>query len=446
MKIIQIMLLLLFLAAQSFAIPASNATFPMKQPDGTSIQVRQVGDERFNFYETADGYILQKDALGFYAYADENGKSSGVYARNVGERNETDIRYLAGLNQNLIYQKLRENAQIAENFGYEKPKFAKSTIQRLPNYNKSGEVHVLVILAQYQDVKFSSKDPKKQFWDYLNKEGYNEYHNIGSVRDYFIKNSNGKFRPIFDVYGPVTLSKTRASYGQMDATPIEEAMNLLNRGGIDMSLYGKNGTPVYTSVIFAGPSSAGSGISDAVWPHMGSGRGSNIGNYSCSNEISSHAYAYDNTTTALEGIGVFVHEFSHLLGLMDMYDVNETSNRESVGYWSVMANGDNLCPINVDHVMNCAPVLYTAFEKMSMGWLTPEEIKESGSLRLDKIDDDQAYSVTNPNNPDEMYLLEYRSMKGWDAQLPNSGMLIWHIDYDARVWNNRLQPQEPGLF
>ena len=208
MKIIQIMLLLLFLAAQSFAIPASNATFPMKQPDGTSIQVRQVGDERFNFYETADGYILQKDALGFYAYADENGKSSGVYARNVGERNETDIRYLAGLNQNLIYQKLRENAQIAENFGYEKPKFAKSTIQRLPNYNKSGEVHVLVILAQYQDVKFSSKDPKKQFWDYLNKEGYNEYHNIGSVRDYFIKNSNGKFRPIFDVYGPVTLSKT----------------------------------------------------------------------------------------------------------------------------------------------------------------------------------------------------------------------------------------------
>ena len=127
MKIIQIMLLLLFLAAQSFAIPASNATFPMKQPDGSILVVRQVGDERFNFYETADGYILQKDALGFYAYADENGKSSGVYARNAGERNETDIRYLAGLNQNLIYQKLRENAQIAENFGYEKPKFARST-------------------------------------------------------------------------------------------------------------------------------------------------------------------------------------------------------------------------------------------------------------------------------------------------------------------------------
>ena len=67
MKIIQIMLLLLFLAAQSFAIPASNATFPMKQPDGTSIQVRQVGDERFNFYETADGYIVEKGSLGVYA-------------------------------------------------------------------------------------------------------------------------------------------------------------------------------------------------------------------------------------------------------------------------------------------------------------------------------------------------------------------------------------------
>jgi len=63
-----------------------------------------------------------------------------------------------------------------------------------------------------------------------------------------------------------------------------------------------------------------------------------INNYSCSNEISSHAYAYNHETSVLEGIGVFIHEFSHKLGLMDMYDVSKSNKRESVGYWSVMAN------------------------------------------------------------------------------------------------------------
>ena len=151
-------------------------------------------------------------------------------------------------------------------------------------------------------------------------------------------------------------------------------MPLLNWDEVDLSLYGGYGTVNYTVVIFAGVSSAGSGVSQAVWPHRGRLLGQlwsddrRINDYACANEISSQAYAYDNTTTALEGIGVLVHEFSHVLGLMDMYDVNKTSGRESPGYWSVMANGDNLCPGNIDGVMNCAPVLYTAFEKMSMGW------------------------------------------------------------------------------
>ena len=68
MKIIQIMLLLLFLAAQSFANPASSVTFPVKQPDGTVLEVRQEGNEWFHVLKTSDGYILQKDERGFYAF------------------------------------------------------------------------------------------------------------------------------------------------------------------------------------------------------------------------------------------------------------------------------------------------------------------------------------------------------------------------------------------
>ena len=148
-----------------------------------------------------------------------------------------------------------------------------------------------------------------------------------------MKHSNGKFRPIFDVYGPVTLSKERADYGQMDNTPVKKARDLLNWDEIDLSLYGNYGTALYTSVIFAGVSSAGSGVTKAVWPHQGRVLGQlwsddrRINNYSCSNEISSHAYAYNHEASALEGIGVFIHEFSHMLGLMDMYDVSKSNKR-----------------------------------------------------------------------------------------------------------------------
>lgn len=78
-----------------------------------------MGDERFNFFETADGHILQKDPLGYYAYADEKGKSSGIFARNAGDRNEADALFLSKLNQYSIYERLKDESRSSENFGYE---------------------------------------------------------------------------------------------------------------------------------------------------------------------------------------------------------------------------------------------------------------------------------------------------------------------------------------
>ena len=66
--------------------------------------------------------------------------------------------------------------------------------------------------------------------------------------------------------------------------------------------------------------------------------------------------------------------------------------------------------------------------------LIPTELKVSGKIQLDKLDDNVAYSITNPENPNEMYLLEYRTNKGWDIGQENSGMLVWHIDYVDSVW------------
>ena len=330
--------------------------------------------------------------------------------------------------------------------------FESPIVRRMPKPDvklTQGDVRVLVVLVEFSDVKFKNPDPVSQFTDYLNKEGYSEYHNVGSVRDYFIKNSMGKFRPTFDVYGPVTLLGTQAeyggdNYGKSDLAFSQALDTLLKRDEIDFFQYDNNGNGVvdYVFMIYSGESSNGSNL--RIWPHASylgeknveqSGKkvreGLFVNWYACVNEIDERAYNRDKSTHVLSGIGHFVHEFGHLLDLPDLYVGRIVLIPVT---WSVMDGGSfNYYP-DVDAVSGSAPPLYSSFERISLGWLTPKEIKTRGKIHLDKLDDNIALSITNPENPDEMYLLEYRTNKGWDVGQENSGMLIWHIDYVDSIW------------
>ena len=457
MKVFKIILFVMIWAVFCMAEPADYEPFLLKQPDGTTLLARLVGDEHFSVLETADGYILQKDALGYYAYADETGKSSGIYARDPNSRSSSELQFLAKLNPDAIYQKLLAESSDDEALEYGIPKFALPKIQRMPVPNKKltlGDIRGVVILVQFSDIKFKNADPKKQFSEMLNKEGYNEFHHQGSARDYFIKNSSGAFRPTFDVIGPVTISGTRAYYGgtesdrryNMARTALIEALDTILRwNSIDFSQYDndKDGNVDFVYMIYAGVGRSSSGVVESIWPHASSitkrmGNGPTVKRYACSNEIGGRAYKANSATSTPNGIGTFVHEFGHVLGLPDLYDVGGNNKQKTPHSWSIMAHGGYNCPTNSENVQGCAPAFYSAFERMSVGWMAaPTELNVKGQVKLDKIDDNIAYSVTNPQNPNEMFLLEYRTNKNWDAGQANSGMLIWHIDYVASVWSNR---------
>lgn len=329
--------------------------------------------------------------------------------------------------------------------------FDNLVVRRMPPPDSKltqGDVRVLVILVEFADVRFKNPDPVSQFTDYLNKEGFSEYHNIGSVRDYFIKNSMGKFRPMFDVYGPVTLPGTQADYAtepRGDELALTQVLDsLFETGKIDFSQYDNDGDDIveYTFMLYAGTAIS---MSDTtIWPHANTlgelgvflsgkkmGEGPYVKRFACSNEISYSAYEKDKSTSVLNGIATFIHEFSHLLGIPDFYAHHAT---KTLGSWSVMDGGSHNCPSNVDYVDNCAPPFYSAFERMLLGWLTPTEVDANGKIQLNKIDDNVAYSITNPENPDELYLLEYRTNKSWDIGQDNSGMLIWHVDDVDSIW------------
>ena len=287
-----------------------------------------------------------------------------------------------------------------------------------PLLNKNitqGDIRVPVILVQFEDVKFSSEEPKSYYMDFLNKEGFNENDNVGSIRDYFIYNSMGAFRPYFDVLGPITLPNVKEFYDTSNTSNwVSQVIDSLLSQNTDFSIYDNDGdgSIEFFPILYAGKPCES--ISCKLWPSKIT-KELKIGE-----NLLLHQYFYSDE----EGeMGTFIHEFNHILGFPDLY---VPINIHIVGSWSVMDDTKRI------------PPLYSSVDRMLMGWLTPIELDGSDSLRLNKLDDNEAYVVINPENENEMYLLEYRTKKNWDFLQPNSGMLIWYVDYDDSAWTTQV--------
>ena len=99
---------------------------------------------------------------------------------------------------------------------------------------------------------------------------------------------------------------------------IIEACQLADEDGVDFTQYDCNNDDEidFVYVIYAGYGEADSDIRNTIWPHTYYVSyfktvkldGKLLNTYACGNEI-----AYDSKQHA--GIGTFVHEFSHVLGL-----------------------------------------------------------------------------------------------------------------------------------
>lgn len=129
------------------------------------------------------------------------------------------------------------------------------------------------------------------------------------------------------------------------------------------------------------------------------------------------------------GIGTICHEFSHSLGLPDIYPVSNEWTFSVVDEWDLMDGGNftnyGWCPPN-----------YSPLEKMLMGWLQPEELTEAFSATgmPSAADSRLVYQVKHTDN--EYLLIENRQWKDWDFGLPGKGVVIWHVNYDNDAWHN----------
>lgn len=426
--------ILLSLGLYAGAVPAKPGVMTMVQADGTELSVRLVGDENAHQYFTPDGYLLVNiDGNFYYGNVDALGKAVSSGVRAFEQRSTAELAHLAGIDREFVRAELDRGLALASMDYAPSKSPGLFPEERFPG---KGNPRTLVILVEYADVAMTLENAYDYFNRACNEEGFSDYGATGSCHDYFLEQSLGQFDPVFDVYGPVTLSHNRSYYGgndyggndQRSAQMILEACQILD-DQIDYTLYDTDGNGEIDNVFvfYAGRGEASGGPAESIWPHSWNvcyGAGYNyldgklLGRYACTNEWEGNRP---------DGIGTFVHEFSHVLGLPDLYATSYT-NSFTPGSWSALDYG----PYNNNGM---TPPNYGAFERYALEWMEPVRIEGPMSATLPVITDNVAGIIYDDEYPNEYFLFENRQKKGWDTFVPGHGMLVWHIDYNSSVWS-----------
>ena len=141
------------------------------------------------------------------------------------------------------------------------------------------------------------------------------------------------------------------------------------------------------------------------------------------------------------GMGTYAHEFGHSLDLVDYYADSDPYN---CGYWEIMAYGGHNDGGN-------HPAHMSAYSKIELGWIEDNKVLvfEESDGNIGKVN---LYHLEAPNCPDgyyyavkiqyntyQYYLVEFRDNYGYDAYLPDKGVLWSIVDESKGSTEGRLK-------
>ncbi len=414
----------LFVPTSAEAKPAYPKGIEVVQPDGSTLTIYKHGDEFGHYTTLANGTWVEKQADGFY--------------KEIPAQNSAQVQQ-----KRMQSSKRRVTEQV----------------QRAYPLNLAPRG--LVILVNFSDVKFAEENTREVYEQQLNGENYTANGAYGSARQYFMEQSYGQYTPHFDVVGPVDLPQKMEYYGANDGSGLDKYVDKLVKQACDLA--DKNWDVDFTQYdadndaevdfvyfIYAGYGEADSPDQNTIWPHaywLYEGYGQRymldkklINMYACSSELS-----YD--TKRRDGINTFCHEFSHVLGLPDLYNIYYDANIKTWGYWDLMDYG----PYANNGVI---PPAYSASERFFLGWLTPTILNSPVTVTLHEVTKRGSCLISstgkhnlkgNDPNPTEYFILENRQQTAWDQGLPGHGMLITKISYDYATWLNNSPNTKSGM-
>ena len=376
------------------AIPAYPGKIQVTQPDGSVITIRIHGDEWFHYITDESGQVVARGADGFFHLAEKP---------TPAQREEA-----AGMRR--AAQQMRAAAR-AQSLSL-------------------GTHRIPVILVNFSDKSFIINDPATAFGKMLNQQGYVGNGATGSVHDYYSENSHGLYDPVFEVFGPVTLSNTSEYYAYNKTgrakEALREACGLLD-DEIDFSQYDSDNDRSVDMILmyYAGHNQAESADETTIWPHQGYASGTfdgkSISRYFCTSELKGA------TGSQMCGIGTTVHEFGHSLGLPDFYDTDyeENGTAGALYAFSTMCDGSY-------NNSGRTPPYFNSEELMMLGWMEGQtEITTQGDLTVTPVQNLVAYR-TPASMDGEYFVYECRVKTGWDRYIPGPGLLVYHVDKSNR--------------
>lgn len=433
MKKLYLMLSMLFaFGAAANAVPAKKLQKVITLTNGTQVSVELRGDEYLSWWEGTDGtaYRATADDAVFEAFDLEAQKPAAAARRARAEQGR--VARLARVKNSLKGADDKMRGLGGDHITYK------------------GVKKGLVVLVDFKNKKFADGHDLEYYKNVINGKDFSDEEEgyVGSVRDYFLAQSNGQFELDFDVLGPVTMSKNYGYYGNDGAYQKDEKVYEMIKEACDgiqdkvnLKDYDWDGDGEADQVFFlyAGLGQASGGSHSTIWPHESELRywpcgvlsysTGKINTYACANELQPETQGSSRYISA--GIGTICHEFSHCLGFADMYDTTGGGGY-GMSVFDVMDqgsyNGNGFVPCN-----------YTAFERIYAGWVEPIELIDPATVKDMKSVSDygRPFIMYNYKNTNEYFLLENRQNTGWDKGLYGSnGLLIVHVNYVPSRWAN----------
>lgn len=445
---------------EAFTPPESDS-IAFVQPWGETIRVKVNASEYSIYYTTAKGDVLVADGNNQLCWAIKDGHqirrgapySGQQHAKMRGQMGKMQRQWgqlqerkaikeaIKAVDGNKRYGGLyRHGAKVSATGLQEKGKSGWGMLESI------GNPKVPVLMVEFADSSMNEKVTEEYLNGYFNGENFKEYGNYGSINSYFKAQSNELFSPDFDVLGKVRLPKGYAYYG-MDVNAnkdahmneyYESAIKEALKKGMSLEKYkDEDGEVPLIILIHVGDGQESqSKNTQAIWSKFQQNHievdGLRVGSY-----LTVGAWRSKNNSP--NTIGTLCHEMGHALGLPDFYPtiISEENQKNICGfsYWSVMDYGQFQQATKL-------PMLYSAFERASLGWTDVEVLNEDiAEVQLAPIGceekEKKVLMIEDADHVGRYFLLEHRNQGEWYVEkLFGKGLLISVIDFDEKAFGD----------
>ncbi len=267
----------------------------------------------------------------------------------------------------------------------------------------TGNVYGLTLLIDFSDAAPGFTKAEIDSW--LNLKGYNEGGLNGSVRDYFLDESNGLVDFQNEIFGFYRAKNSKAHYeGGNDYSGSDELfIEIMEHFDplVDFSKYDndKDGRTDAISIVYAGPAETwGQGL----WPHAAGSNQERDG-------VTVARYMMTNLGTSL-GLYTFSHEVGHMLfGWPDLY---------GFGNYCIMGNGSS----------QKNPVGINDFYRADQGWISLVDVTADTNAVFMAARNGAGYRYTNPQNSNESFFWSNVQSTERFSSIEGDGLLLLHFD------------------